>query len=678
MVNVDSTLRTVYKNDMFPLSPTISEKDLEAVFSDILLTVGTDQFAVDKGDLELNESICSDGDIKFGKCNSSSVKFTLADVIEDIKGREFALNQTVISGSTTYPMPLGLFKVDSANKQDDLRFKDVIAYDRMKRVDTEVAPWYRSLFPIGTEIYTLAQFRTSFLAYVGLPEDTSKLPLPNDSMAVTKTIEPESLDGRAVIEAIEEINGCFGRIDRSGLFTHVVLKPAYGLYPTNDLYPSDTLYPVSETDTTYTQPDLINEITTADMRRYIRFEEYTVKEIDKLIIRTDEEDFGAIIGTGTNAYIIQGNFLLYGKSAAELQIIGTNAYGYMAKRPYRPYESDNIGLPYLEPGDMLKFDQTDPVIGYMLNRTLSGIQSLRDNYAATGSQEREQRTDTNTEIKMLQSRTLKIKKDVDGVLIEVEDLRQDTSTAIEHLSNQIVLKVNTAGNIGIISLDGDPETELTQIKLKADNISLEGIVTANNNFKVMLDGSIEAVNGKFSGQISGAKYYLTLDEANSAIIGTDGTSEYNVVSYKNTSVPEWGYYQRYIVAGDTGIGYWVSGNTCVIRASDRVAIQAYNPVSLTSHRNGAYYGVSIDGYKFYPNTDGNIALGDNFNAWSSFYTKNITLKSGGTLGLFGSSPVSQKTVTKLSTSATLADVINKMNALLDAIGNSTGYGLIDL
>ena len=39
------------------------------------------------------------------------------------------------------------------------------------------------------------------------------------------------------------------------------------------------------------------------------------------------------------------------------------------------------------------------------------------------------------------------------------------------------------------------------VVIKSDSINLEGLVTANNNFKVLLDGSIEAVNGKFSGII---------------------------------------------------------------------------------------------------------------------------------------------------------------------------------
>lgn len=39
------------------------------------------------------------------------------------------------------------------------------------------------------------------------------------------------------------------------------------------------------------------------------------------------------------------------------------------------------------------------------------------------------------------------------------------------------------------------------IAIAASHIRLEGIVTANSNFKVNLDGSIEAKNGNFNGHI---------------------------------------------------------------------------------------------------------------------------------------------------------------------------------
>ena len=46
------------------------------------------------------------------------------------------------------------------------------------------------------------------------------------------------------------------------------------------------------------------------------------------------------------------------------------------------------------------------------------------------------------------------------------------------------------------------------VKIKADYIQLEGIVTANGNFKILADGSIETINGKFSGEIKADVGYI--------------------------------------------------------------------------------------------------------------------------------------------------------------------------
>lgn len=43
------------------------------------------------------------------------------------------------------------------------------------------------------------------------------------------------------------------------------------------------------------------------------------------------------------------------------------------------------------------------------------------------------------------------------------------------------------------------------MKIKAANIQLEGLVTANGNFKILEDGSIETINGKFTGEINANK-----------------------------------------------------------------------------------------------------------------------------------------------------------------------------
>lgn len=54
--------------------------------------------------------------------------------------------------------------------------------------------------------------------------------------------------------------------------------------------------------------------------------------------------------------------------------------------------------------------------------------------------------------------------------------------------------------VGVEETDAE-ENKKTVIKLTADNIKLEGLVTANGYFKVKEDGSIEAVNGTFRGHV---------------------------------------------------------------------------------------------------------------------------------------------------------------------------------
>lgn len=67
----------------------------------------------------------------------------------------------------------------------------------------------------------------------------------------------------------------------------------------------------------------------------------------------------------------------------------------------------------------------------------------------------------------------------------------------------------------------------SDIKFKAKNISLEGLVTANNNFKILADGSIEAVNAKFTGDISGSTFS---SKDGSFKVGDDGRVELDSLS----------------------------------------------------------------------------------------------------------------------------------------------------
>lgn len=97
-------------------------------------------------------------------------------------------------------------------------------------------------------------------------------------------------------------------------------------------------------------------------------------------------------------------------------------------------------------------------------------------------------------------------------LTEVFATKVEMNSAITQTANSINLEVSKKVDedevIAAINLTSE------EAKINAGKITLEGIVTANENFKVLEDGSIEAVNGKFSGNIY-------LDDGN-LVIGGDG------------------------------------------------------------------------------------------------------------------------------------------------------------
>ena len=100
------------------------------------------------------------------------------------------------------------------------------------------------------------------------------------------------------------------------------------------------------------------------------------------------------------------------------------------------------------------------------------------------------------------------------------------------------IQLNYVSKDGIVSAINLSE-ETAQIK--ADKIQLEGVVTVNGNFKVGLDGSIEANNGRFTGNITGstiegshiyASYYGSRTANNFFIIAEDGVTVVGVPGFE--------------------------------------------------------------------------------------------------------------------------------------------------
>lgn len=110
--------------------------------------------------------------------------------------------------------------------------------------------------------------------------------------------------------------------------------------------------------------------------------------------------------------------------------------------------------------------------------------------------------------------------------------------------------------VAVEETDADGNTK-TVIKLTADNIKLEGLVTANGNFKIKEDGSIETTNGKFTGEVDARSGKIGgFDIANGRI----GNSRNSAMS-GNSGMTITGSYVRAGTAGNYGaIGSDLSGS----------------------------------------------------------------------------------------------------------------------
>lgn len=338
---------------------------------------------------ELTESLCSESELRFGSCEAGMVKFQIRNAFIPLAGKWLTITET-LDGNADVPFQYGRYKVFSDVPTADKEYRDIMAYDSMYDIlNADMAAWYNSVLPNENSTVMLRQFRASFIRHFGLTEVVPQGGLVNDSMTVERTINPEQISGKDIITAICEINGCFGHIGRDRKFHYIYLPQAIeGLYPANDLHPDHAPEWMVQAKTGHLYPQ-DPKSTRLGTGRYIKcqYEDYRTKRITKLQIRQKENDIGLIYGDGGNCYIIQDNFLVYGKSSEQLTVIAENIFGKITDIVYRPFDATCVGNPCLEVGDPVRLPTKYAIVeSYILKRTLKGIQELRDSYTADGAE----------------------------------------------------------------------------------------------------------------------------------------------------------------------------------------------------------------------------------------------------------------------------------------------------
>lgn len=525
---IDYTYASLFTNDSV-------DKQLNIISDDGRIRITNDEIHDEA--FELAEGICSEGELQFGNLEASELKFTVSNVFIPMKGKWLTVKVSA-GGHTEEPLQLGRYKVYSDTPTADRKCRDVVAYDALYDViNADAAAWYSGLtFPMS-----LKQFRDSFFGHFGIEQE--QITLVNDEMMLQKVVEitgssddgsvvGEAMSGKEVLSCILEINGCMGRMGRNGKFHYIYLKQNIeGLYPVNDLYPADDLFPQEQ------------NTTKIDNGLYIsaEYEDFIVKPIERLQIRQEENDIGVITGDGENTYVIEGNFLVYGKGTDELTTIAQNIFNKIRWISYRPFSADCKGNPCFEVGDAVRLCTRHEIIEtYILKRVLTGVQALRDAFEAQGEEYRTQNVNgvqrsilqlkgkSNTLERTIEETKSKIADTEENLQTQItqtaEEIRTEAENTKEGLQSQITetaekirtevtaadkeLKSQIDQTAGKIDLMVEKGSVRSHFAMEPDSITLSsGTITFDANtliinsdfFKLKNDGSIIAMGGTIGG-----------------------------------------------------------------------------------------------------------------------------------------------------------------------------------
>lgn len=563
------------------------DKQLSIVSDDGKINITNTELHQEK--FELTESLCSEQELTFGSCEAAMIKFTVSNTFLPMKGRWMTVRMS-LGGHTDVPFQFGRYKVDSDTPTADRTCRDVVAYDALYDIlNADVAAWYNTVFPSHKEqqkdkdgktttvtVYdpvTMKQFRDSFFKHFGIEQ--ADIILVNDGMSIEKTVAVtpssetssdteesstigESMSGKEVLSCICELNGCMGHMGRDGKFHYIYLEQEIqGLYPRNDLYPADNLYP---------RDPKSNRIG-KDLYITAEYEDFLVKTINKLQIREQKNDIGVIVGTGDNAYVIEDNFLVYGKGTKELKGIAKNILSKIRGIVYRPFTADCKGNPCLEVGDAVRLPTRYELIeSYILKRTLKGIQALRDDLEADGEEYRTNGANgIQKSILKLKGRSNVLERTIEKTQSTITDVEKELQSQITQTASEIRTEVkNTTDGLS------------SRIIQNADNITAE--VTRAQGQEVVLAAAIKINEDKITAEVSRAS------ETEGKLSSKIEITAKSIRSEVTASLKSWDI-------GDYDVTHYGFGNP----EETYPASSYYNGHSFLNQENGYFYACEPDG-----------------------------------------------------------------------------------
>ena len=433
------------------------QKQLRLTFSDGTI-IENEDIALE--DMYFEQSLCDEEQFRYGTVSASHLHVRVLGVTQRFKGLNLHVEITATDVTTgeEFTQSIGYFRVESDKATSDRIYRDLECYDKLYDVlTTDYSAWHNTLtFPL-----TLKQYRDAFFNYIGITQE--EITLVNDNLSIPRNFVADGYPGSEVLRNILEINGVSGHISFNGNFRYVEFSVVHdGLFPHDTLYPSDELYPKDVdyyrlTGGEYQSGSLV-------------YEEFECQTVTQLQIRMNEGDIGAVVGSAGNTYIIQNNPILYGLSSTQLRSVAENALTKIRILYFTPSSITTPASPWYELGDVLTvIGVRDTIIICMLNRKMSGITALKDDYSCKGQEYySEPANGTNYSIQILKQKSNELSRSVEetrstitqvettlnGRITETQSQIVQTSTQIKMTVSKTQREWDTAGIPYVINLYG--------------------------------------------------------------------------------------------------------------------------------------------------------------------------------------------------------------------------------
>ena len=359
MLNVTDATKNAYYDDTLlkTLIITFPNKNVTFTGDDIL-----------GESVKLIEKIETERSLTFKGCIASKFTFKVADNVIDLRGEYL---EATIQADETEVIPLFSGYVDD---QDNETREDIVTtftcYDPLYKIGSKnMQSWVDGLsFPV-----TVRNFRNSLFSNLGITQETRTL--INDNLTISANFKsfvdaPSATD---IMKWICQLNGVYGQYGRDKKFHYRELNAlSEGTYPAEDLYPGPDTFPSAE-----------NAGVTINTSDYVSltYEPYTTDYITKVVIIDGGGLDQGQAGVEGNTFIVQDNPIAFNvnmQSAARALLAKINVVNHIPV-----IKMKCVGLPYVECGDtFLSYTRKNVCRSYVLQRTLSGIQALFDEYSS--------------------------------------------------------------------------------------------------------------------------------------------------------------------------------------------------------------------------------------------------------------------------------------------------------